>query len=44
MTARVLGVSPAAYGRVVTAELTDSKARRQLETVLRALRKEMEKG
>lgn len=44
VTARVLGVSPAAYGRVVTAELTDPKARRQLETVLRALKKEMEKG
>jgi hypothetical protein len=44
VTGRVLGVSPAAYGRVVTAELTDPKARRQIETVLRALKKEMEKG
>ena len=43
VTARVLGVSPTHYGRVLTAELTDPKARRQLETVLRALKKEMEK-
>ncbi len=43
VTARVTGVSPAAYGRVVTVELTDSKARKQLESVLRLLKKEMEK-
>lgn len=44
VTARLLGVSPTHYGRVVTVELTDRKARRQLESVLRALKKEMEKG
>ena len=44
VTARVTGTSPTHYGRVVTVELTDPKARRQLETVLRALKKEMEKG
>ena len=44
VTGRVLGVSPTHYGRVVTAELTDPKARRQLDAVLRALKKEMEKG
>jgi hypothetical protein len=43
VSARVTGTSPAHYGRVVTAELTDPKARRQLETVLRSLKKEMEK-
>jgi hypothetical protein len=43
VTARMTGVSPTAYGRVVTVELTDPKARKQLESVLRLLKKEMEK-
>lgn len=44
VTGRLLGVSPTHYGRVVTAELTDAKARRQIQSVLRALKKEMEKN
>ena len=43
VTARMTGVSPTSYGRVVTAELTDPKTRKQLESVLRLLKKEMEK-
>ena len=43
ITARVIGSSPSAYGRTVTVELTDSKTRKQLESVLRLLKKEMEK-
>ena len=43
VTARVTGTSPTSYGRYVTAELTDPKSRKQLESVLRLLKKEMEK-
>ena len=43
VTARVTGTSPTAYGRYVSAELTDSQSRKKLEKVLRSLKKEMEK-
>lgn len=43
VTARVTGTSAAAYGRVANAELTDSRSRKQLESVLKLLKKEMEK-
>jgi hypothetical protein len=43
VTARLTGTSPTHYGRVVSVELTDQKARRQLDSVLRLLKKEMEK-
>ncbi len=43
VTGRLVGTSPSAYGRTVSVELTDSKTRKQLESVLRLLKKEMEK-
>jgi hypothetical protein len=43
VTGRVTGTSPTHYGRMVSAELTDSRSRRQLDSVLRLLKKEMEK-
>ena len=43
VTGRVVGTSPSAYGRTVSVELTDSKIRKQLGSVLRLLKKEMEK-